>query len=140
MIFALKPTFIPIENESHFWITPRKGVSRCFLKQLEMVSHKWSQFPYFFLIQQFCFSTWWTNEQIASNNGCTDTLPNKLFNASHMQMRQHFPNLIYKTLHQYKNFFSYVGCHQSTTTYILYFQRFNEYISTHALINSITIT
>ena len=48
MIFALKPTFIPIENESHFWITPRRGVSRCFLKQLEMVSHKWSQFPYFF--------------------------------------------------------------------------------------------
>ena len=39
------------EDESHLWITTREGVHKCFLKQLEVVSHKYSQFPCFSLIQ-----------------------------------------------------------------------------------------
>ena len=50
MIFALKLALIPIEDESHLWITPRGGRIGVF-KKLEMVYHKCLQFPYFSLIQ-----------------------------------------------------------------------------------------
>ena len=107
-----------LEQESHLWKTPRGGWISVFFKQLEMVSHKYSQSPCFCLIKWSCFSTLWTNKQIASNNGCTNTFPNKLFNVNHMQMRQHSPNIIFKKLHQYKNSFSHAPYHQSTTTNI----------------------
>ena len=55
-----------------------------------------------FFLRSF-FSTLWTNKLIASNNRCINILSNKLFNTSHMQMRQHSTNLIYKTLYQYKS-------------------------------------
>ena len=76
-----------------------------------MVSHNEHNSPVFFpLYNDIIFQP---SEQ-TNNNGCTNTLLNKLFNVSHMLIRQHSPNLIYKTLHQYKNFFSHAPCHQST--------------------------
>ena len=84
------------------WDTSKEEEREKGERSVEAVSHK---FPYFSSMNWSSFSTQQTNTQITSNNGCTNTLLNKLFNASPMQMRQHSPNMIYKTLHQYKNSF-----------------------------------
>ena len=96
------------------WVTSKEEEREKGERSVEAVSHK---FPYFSSMNWSSFSTQQTNTQITSNNGCTNTLLNKLFSASH---RQHFPNMIYKTLHQHKNSFSHAPCHQSTKTKIYF--------------------
>ena len=105
MIFAWKPTLIPIENESHLRITPREEGWIGVFATIREVSYKWLQFPCFSPMNWFSFSILWTNNHITNNNGFTNTPPNKLLNPSHMQMKQRSPNMIYKTLHQRKHSF-----------------------------------
>ena len=48
--------------------------------------------PLFSLYKLSSFSTLWIKKQITNNNKRTNTLSNKLFNTSHIQMEQHYAN------------------------------------------------
>ena len=115
----LVPLWINTCSWNWRWISPMDNTRRwgCWIGVFATIREGVLQMlidPLFFSYELIFFSILWINKQIINNNGCTNTLPNKLFTASHMQMKQHSPNMIYKTLHQYKHSFKHAPWHRPT--------------------------
>ena len=72
MIFALKLALIPIEDESHLWITPRRGRIGVFIKQLDRYLINAHNFPIFPLYNNYFFQLYeQTSESHATMNAPT---------------------------------------------------------------------